>query len=194
MSNGQTVAFDIPIDQRVIVIEDIDCLESVVSSRQQQQQDIPKDMEALDVPAWGCAIAEPSRIIVDSEETLTLSHLLNILDGVLEQPGRVLIMTTNHPEKLDPALIRPGRIDAIVKFENCRRHEVVELVAGLAEYVIPAARVRHLADEKFTPAEVTRTIFEHMHDTEAMMLALSDPVIPFVAANTPATNDTRGCG
>ncbi|EON99766.1 putative mitochondrial chaperone bcs1 protein [Phaeoacremonium minimum UCRPA7] len=48
---------------------------------------------------------------------LSLSGLLNILDGVASQEGRVLIMTTNHLEKLDKALIRPGRVDMIVKFD-----------------------------------------------------------------------------
>ena len=36
---------------------------------------------------------------------------LNLLDGVLAGDGRLLVLTTNHPEKLDPALVRPGRID-----------------------------------------------------------------------------------
>ncbi len=49
---------------------------------------------------------------------LSLSGLLNILDGVASQEGRVLIMTTNHLEKLDKALIRPGRVDMIVKFDK----------------------------------------------------------------------------
>ncbi|XDG05769.1 hypothetical protein ABKA04_005384 [Annulohypoxylon sp. FPYF3050] len=48
---------------------------------------------------------------------LSLSGLLNILDGVASQEGRILIMTTNHLEKLDAALIRPGRVDITVKFE-----------------------------------------------------------------------------
>ncbi|KAI1078045.1 BCS1 N terminal-domain-containing protein [Whalleya microplaca] len=47
---------------------------------------------------------------------LSLSALLNILDGVASQEGRVLIMTTNHLENLDKALIRPGRADMIVEF------------------------------------------------------------------------------
>ena len=47
---------------------------------------------------------------------LSLSGLLNILDGVASQEGRVLVMTTNHLEKLDKALIRPGRIDMITNF------------------------------------------------------------------------------
>ncbi|KAJ8106151.1 hypothetical protein ONZ43_g7159 [Nemania bipapillata] len=51
-----------------------------------------------------------------SSTRLSLSGLLNILDGVASQEGRILIMTTNHVEKLDKALIRPGRVDMIVKF------------------------------------------------------------------------------
>merc|ERR1712187_1052810 len=46
-----------------------------------------------------------------SSDRLNLSGILNALDGVVDSPNRILIMTTNHPEKLDPALIRPGRID-----------------------------------------------------------------------------------
>jgi chaperone BCS1 len=46
-----------------------------------------------------------------NKDKLNLSGLLNVLDGVVDTPERILIMTTNHPEQLDPALIRPGRID-----------------------------------------------------------------------------------
>jgi len=42
---------------------------------------------------------------------ITFSGLLNALDGVAAQEGKVLVMTTNHVERLDPALVRPGRID-----------------------------------------------------------------------------------
>jgi chaperone BCS1 len=48
--------------------------------------------------------------------TLTLSGLLNVLDGSMSQEGRVVFLTTNHPGRLDPALIRPGRIDVVVPF------------------------------------------------------------------------------
>jgi len=44
-------------------------------------------------------------------DKLDLAGLLNVLDGVVDCPNRIVIMTTNHPEKLDAALIRPGRID-----------------------------------------------------------------------------------
>jgi len=45
------------------------------------------------------------------EKNVTLSGLLNVLDGLLSPAGAVFILTTNHKEKLDPALTRPGRVD-----------------------------------------------------------------------------------
>ena len=51
-------------------------------------------------------------------EGVSFSGLLNALDGVAAQEGRIFFMTTNHIEKLDPALIRPGRCD--VKVTVCK--------------------------------------------------------------------------
>ena len=50
-------------------------------------------------------------MLFEPPDSLNLQGLLNVLDGVVDTPGRIIIMTTNHPEQLDPALIRPGRID-----------------------------------------------------------------------------------
>ncbi|KAJ6437510.1 sugar transporter protein [Purpureocillium lavendulum] len=52
-----------------------------------------------------------------SKNGVTMSGLLNTLDGVASQEGRVLIMTTNHIGKLDEALIRPGRVDKKAEFQ-----------------------------------------------------------------------------
>lgn len=48
----------------------------------------------------------------------TLSGLLNVLDGVGSQEGRIVIMTTNRPEQLDSALVRPGRVDLKILLGN----------------------------------------------------------------------------
>ena len=45
------------------------------------------------------------------DDKITLSFILNIIDGIRETPGRILIITSNNYNCLDPALIRPGRID-----------------------------------------------------------------------------------
>jgi len=52
------------------------------------------------------------------KKTLSFSTLLNMFDGVASQEGTVLILTTNLIESLDPALIRPGRIDLRVEVKN----------------------------------------------------------------------------
>lgn len=54
----------------------------------------------------------------NSVQKCTLSGLLNVLDGVGSQEGRIVIMTTNRPEQLDSALIRPGRVDMKVLLGN----------------------------------------------------------------------------
>lgn len=46
-----------------------------------------------------------------TKEFTTLSGLLNVIDGVSSTEGRLLIMTTNYPDRLDPALVRAGRVD-----------------------------------------------------------------------------------
>jgi len=52
------------------------------------------------------------------KNNLSFSGLLNALDGVRTTDGRILFMTTNHKEKLDPALLRPGRADIHIELKN----------------------------------------------------------------------------
>jgi mitochondrial chaperone BCS1 len=47
----------------------------------------------------------------EKQVEISFSGLLNALDGVAAQEGRIVVLTTNHRERLDAALIRPGRID-----------------------------------------------------------------------------------
>ena len=48
---------------------------------------------------------------------VTLGGLLNAIDGVVDSDGRVFVMTTNHIEQIDPALLRPGRINLSLKLD-----------------------------------------------------------------------------
>ncbi|OBT63018.1 hypothetical protein VE03_08189 [Pseudogymnoascus sp. 23342-1-I1] len=63
--------------------------------------------------------SQPPSLVVGTPPAgrISLSALLNVLDGVSSQEGRILIMTTNHIDKLDEALIRPGRVDMKIKFQ-----------------------------------------------------------------------------
>jgi chaperone BCS1 len=61
------------------------------------------------------------------KSSVTLSVLLNTIDGAASQEGRLLIMTSNTPETLDPALIRHGRVDQQIEFEYISRHNAKQL-------------------------------------------------------------------
>lgn len=69
----------------------------------------------------------------DKKEGISLSGLLNAIDGVASHEGRVLIMTTNKPEDLDEALIRPGRVDLQVAFTNATQEQARELFERMYE-------------------------------------------------------------
>jgi chaperone BCS1 len=62
-----------------------------------------------------------------NSQPVTLSGLLNTIDGAASQEGRILIMTSNTPETLDEALIRHGRIDKMIKFDYISRHDAKQL-------------------------------------------------------------------
>lgn len=62
-----------------------------------------------------------SRVATNRDEeskTVTLSSLLNILDGILTPRGMITIATTNRPESLDKALVRPGRFDYLIEIKR----------------------------------------------------------------------------
>lgn len=63
---------------------------------------------------------------------ISFSSFINILDGTLSKgAGIINILTTNHPEKLDPAMLRPGRIDKIIEFSYAKKEEVREAFDAL---------------------------------------------------------------
>lgn len=57
----------------------------------------------------------------------SLSTLLNVLDGVNSSDGVIYILTTNYIDKIDKALIRPGRIDIHIEMSNFEYHQIKEL-------------------------------------------------------------------
>ncbi|EED13296.1 BCS1-like ATPase, putative [Talaromyces stipitatus ATCC 10500] len=67
----------------------------------------------------------------DSNKGISLSALLNIIDGVASSEGRILVMTTNHIEKLDPALLRPGRVDLSIAFGYSDRDAIKNLFLAI---------------------------------------------------------------
>lgn len=64
---------------------------------------------------------------------ISFSCLINILDGFISKSGSgiITILTANNPDRLDTALIRPGRIDKIIKFNYPNKEEIKEAFMSL---------------------------------------------------------------
>ncbi|CAL1704718.1 unnamed protein product [Somion occarium] len=61
------------------------------------------------------------------QSSVTFSGFLNALDGVASGEERIVFMTTNHPQRLDPALIRPGRVDLSVRIDDANPSQAKQL-------------------------------------------------------------------
>ncbi|KAH9996395.1 P-loop containing nucleoside triphosphate hydrolase protein [Russula compacta] len=68
--------------------------------------------------------------------TLTLSGFLNNLDWIAVAEGRLFFATTNHIERIDPALSRPGRMDVWINFTNATKGQA----EGLFKHFFPSKR------------------------------------------------------
>lgn len=89
---GLQSAFNIAEPGAIMVIEDIDTAK------------ITHDRSADSVEPITVEAPDPGKVV-------TLSGLLNAIDGLASRENRILVVTSNHADKLDPALLRPGRID-----------------------------------------------------------------------------------
>lgn len=139
---------NIPMEKRMFVIEEIDCghFASIVRKR------VPVAVSAdeADTEESSATVKKPSTM--GSESTLTLGQLLEALDGVFEMPGRVIVFTSNHPEQLDPALLRPGRIDLNVRMDLLKRKDVRAYYNTWFDTALPADVDAEVLDNTFSQA------------------------------------------
>jgi chaperone BCS1 len=70
---------------------------------------------------------EEQKVAYRGLNRVTFSGLLNALDGVASSEGRIVFMTTNYLERLDPALIRPGRVDMKEYIGHCTRYQLEQM-------------------------------------------------------------------
>ncbi|KAK0727316.1 BCS1 N terminal-domain-containing protein [Lasiosphaeria miniovina] len=112
---------------------------------------------------------------------ISLSGLLNAIDGVASHEGRVLIMTTNKPETLDEALIRPGRVDLQVGFTNATQEQARELFERMYE-------ADHRVSPAHTPAKAT-PVESPVLVTEPSSPSLSEKDMNYVSDGSTEVED-----
>lgn len=113
----QELISDLP-EHCIALMEDIDA-----AFHQTLSRDLPGEGDAPEEAKGPATTASPQ----DRTSRISLSGLLNALDGVGAQEGRLLFATTNRYEALDAALRRPGRMDVHVEFKLASQYQVGEL-------------------------------------------------------------------
>jgi len=203
IKNGQTETFTIPLNDRIYVLEDVDCDNELLLDRnfktikdnkiiksnnyentfeaRFEQYDLYKmhyadfiNNDNLKTNHNDKLVSNDNEIQEDTTEQLTLSYILNILDGILETPGRILIMTTNYPEKLDKALIRPGRIDINLEVGYCGISMIEEM------YKFFYNEDLQLNDEEIknniTPAQLNKILLDNFNDSQNAKLIIAQTI------------------
>lgn len=107
---------------------------------------------------------------------LSLSGLLNSLDGFETPEGLVTIVTTNHIEKLDPALVRSGRLDRTFTLDYIAAAELERLFTWFYEAQPPSPAPVTTLDARLAPATVAETFKQHLNDPQAGWNAVLEAV------------------
>jgi hypothetical protein len=165
--NGTTTErYTIPVHERLYVIEDIDAMGDAVLRREWKK---PESSVAEKPKKTGDAWLDDRD--EDIKEPIDLSFLLNLLDGTLESSGRIIAVSSNFPERIDRALIRPGRIDMIVQFKKCNSEILNEMVSSFYDKEISGLQCE---DYKWSPAEVNQILFRNFDTPENAVRELNE--------------------
>ncbi|CAH9123312.1 unnamed protein product [Cuscuta epithymum] len=138
----------------IIVIEDIDCSLELTGQRKGK----PEETEVEDPLKIG-----KEKKPEEKKSEVTLSGLLNFIDGLWSAIGgeRIIVFTTNFREKLDPALIRRGRMDKHIELSYCGFEAFKVLAKNYLDVetheLFPKIE-RLLTETEITPADVAENL------------------------------------
>ena len=154
-------------NQLCYILEDCDAFDDNIIKKR-ESKDSSKDKSKLEENDQLLGLSKLLEMKSDrptniSNDLVNLSCFLNILDGIIELHGIMIIMTTNHPEKIDPALIRPGRIDFIYEFKKASNNIIKEMIKfkfELSDEDMIKYKDIIFKNEVLSPAEVQSLCFK----------------------------------
>ncbi|KAJ0084710.1 hypothetical protein Patl1_30527 [Pistacia atlantica] len=152
----------------IIVIEDIDCSLDLTGQREKKKEKDDEEEETDPIKKKQKEM-EKER---DKSSKVTLSGLLNFIDGLWSACGgeRIIVFTTNFVDKLDPALIRRGRMDKRIEMSYCS-FEAFKVLAknylNIEWHELYAEIERMLAETDMTPADVAENLMPKSDEENA---------------------------
>ena len=104
----------------------------------------------------------PKAIAITNEtDKLTLDDILNLWQGLRETDGRIMVLSSNHYDKLDPALIRPGRIDITLKMDLASHDVINSMYNHFYKSYIPKDKLKRISEFTFSPAEISNIFYDY---------------------------------
>jgi chaperone BCS1 len=113
----------------------------------------------------------------DKRSKVTFSGLLNAVDGVAAGEGRILFATTNHVDRLDPALIRPGRIDRKFYIGYAKRDQAERMFFRFfpqCDFETARQFSEVIAGKKVTMSTIQMHLLRHAADPDAAVRTFAD--------------------
>ncbi|KAG6917097.1 hypothetical protein DXG01_003917 [Tephrocybe rancida] len=127
----------------ILLLEDLDAAFT---------RSVSRDSTSTGAPTAATSATASTTTETTDGSTLSLSGLLNSLDGVAAAEGRLLFATTNHIERLDPALSRPGRMDVWVNFTHATKWQA----EGIFKCFFPYKPASAVAVTDGTPTDASQ--------------------------------------
>lgn len=146
--------FVLPINKKIFVLEDIDAETNIVEDRSNKVNVVDDQSENKLV---NNIVSKLLLTDIDNHNNkgITLSGLLNCLDGVLELNEGIVIITTNHPEKLDPALVREGRITMKINLNYMTSNCICDMIKHYyPDCELSNEIIKKIPNNKYTPAKI----------------------------------------
>lgn len=153
--------YPIGYDKKIILLEDIDCMIDVIKKRNEKVGD--NHLERNYMMSKINSIVESKK---SPKQPFTLSFLLNLIDGVQENHGRILIITTNRYNELDPALLRDGRIDLTINMENAGIETISEMYNYYYHKTLPEEFYNKNKNIEITPSKLVNFRKQSSDDTD----------------------------
>ena len=157
-------------DNKIILFEDIDCIGDIILDRQRcknkkkiSSYEIIPNLATTNLSGL-TAVSIPT--VLPEDASLTLDDILNLWDGIRETPGRIIVISSNHYNELDPALIRPGRIDITHELSNASHSVISDVYMHLFGSKINATKLKKINANFYSPAELINIYVSHKFENE----------------------------
>lgn len=193
--NSSNEKNSITFDKKIIVMEDIDCIGDIILDRSKynktnssislqnfksqnslrenkkgQENNREKIKDIIQKTIYDIHEKDTYNIVkpIIEENPITLDDILNLWNGICETPGRILIISSNHYDKLDPALIRPGRIDITHELRNVSYKIIEEIYFHLFGNKINQNKLKKVKEYFYSPAELINIYVTNKSETKFM--------------------------